>query len=80
MMKFNVDSSSRGNPGPAGCGGVLRNCDGSIFEIFSSPTDFHDSNLAELLAILIVLYVFLKSKKFDCIPLAIESDSTISIN
>lgn len=28
ILKFNVDGAARGNPGPAGIGGALRNCRG----------------------------------------------------
>ena len=34
-LKFNVDGSSWGKPGPAGIGGVLRDCNGSIKAVFS---------------------------------------------
>ena len=33
-MKFNVDGSARGKPGPAGIGGVLRDCNAFVKAIF----------------------------------------------
>ncbi|KAK2648318.1 hypothetical protein Ddye_015807 [Dipteronia dyeriana] len=48
---FNVDESSRGNPGLAGIGGVLRDVNEKVLCLFSSCVGLVDSNLAEVLAI-----------------------------
>ncbi|KAK2635640.1 hypothetical protein Ddye_030432 [Dipteronia dyeriana] len=45
------DGSVLGNPGPAGIGGVLRDCDGKVLCMFSCYVRIHDSNSAELIAI-----------------------------
>ncbi|KAI9199097.1 hypothetical protein LWI28_027397 [Acer negundo] len=53
VLKFNVNGSSKGNPGPASIGGILRNHDGDsicIFSIFLG--DGLSSSVTELAAIL----------------------------
>ena len=50
-LKFNVDGSARGKPGPAGIGGVLRISDGKILCLFSTYVGIKDSNTAEILAL-----------------------------
>ncbi|KAK1583559.1 hypothetical protein Q3G72_024995 [Acer saccharum] len=52
FLKFNVDGSSRGNPGPSGIGGILRNSVGDVLCMFSSVIDDGSSVAAELVAIL----------------------------
>ncbi|KAK3200035.1 hypothetical protein Dsin_012678 [Dipteronia sinensis] len=49
-LKFNVDGSSRGKPGPAGIGGVLRNSNCKILCLFSSHVGIEDSNMTEIMA------------------------------
>ncbi|KAI9181436.1 hypothetical protein LWI28_015010 [Acer negundo] len=51
-LMFNVDGSSRGSPGPAGIGWVLRNSVGSSMCQFSIYVGTQDPISAELLAIL----------------------------
>ena len=57
-LKFNVDGSSLGNPGPAGIGGVLRDSMRKVLCMFSFFVGSQDSNSAELMAIhkAVVLY------------------------
>ncbi|KAK3226182.1 hypothetical protein Dsin_006044 [Dipteronia sinensis] len=50
-LKFNVDGSARGKPGPTGMCGVLRDANGKILCIFSLNINTQDSNKAEVLAI-----------------------------
>ncbi|KAK3198236.1 hypothetical protein Dsin_021651 [Dipteronia sinensis] len=50
-LKFNVISSVRGKPGPAGIGGVLRNSEGKILYLFSSYVGIEESNKTEILAL-----------------------------
>ncbi|KAK3219249.1 hypothetical protein Dsin_013219 [Dipteronia sinensis] len=50
-LKFNVDGSVRGNLGPAGIGGVLRDSRGKVLCLFSLFMGSYGSNLTELLAI-----------------------------
>ncbi|XVF28715.1 hypothetical protein REPUB_Repub15cG0054000 [Reevesia pubescens] len=61
-VKFNVDGSAKGNPGPAGCGGVLRDSSGAIFAMFSGPLGIQVPTAADLLAIRTDLEVFLNLK------------------
>ena len=50
-FKWNVDGSSLGKPDPLGIGGVLRNHNGILLGIFSSPIGMLDSNVVELKAV-----------------------------
>lgn len=38
VLKFNVDGSSLGNPGPSGIGGVIRNDMGMVLGVFSKAS------------------------------------------
>ncbi|KAK3228538.1 hypothetical protein Dsin_000419 [Dipteronia sinensis] len=51
-IKFNVDGSSRGNPGRSGIGGILRNCVGDIICMFTSFIGCGTSIAVEVAAIL----------------------------
>ncbi|KAK3206977.1 hypothetical protein Dsin_021023 [Dipteronia sinensis] len=51
-LNFNVDGSSKGNPGSAGIGGVLRGDSGKVAGMFSCYIGFTDAMLAEITAIL----------------------------
>ncbi|MCH93148.1 N-terminal acetyltransferase complex ARD1 subunit-like protein [Trifolium medium] len=53
--KWNVDGSSKGKPGAAGIGGVLRNDRGDIVAQFAASIGVRDSNEAEFLAIVFAL-------------------------
>ena len=50
-LKFNVDGSTKGKPGLAGIGGLLRNSESVVVALFSIPVGVMDSNVAEVLAI-----------------------------
>ncbi|KAK3206879.1 hypothetical protein Dsin_020925 [Dipteronia sinensis] len=50
-LKFNVDGSARGSPGPAGMGGVLRDSNGKVLFLFSSYVGNQDAGTAEIMAI-----------------------------
>lgn len=50
-MKFNVDGASKGNPGVAGFGGVLRDDHGCILSIFHCHLGSAINNFAELMAL-----------------------------
>ncbi|KAK3189924.1 hypothetical protein Dsin_029485 [Dipteronia sinensis] len=50
-LKFNVDVSMKGKPGPVGIGGVLRDANGKVMCLFSNSVGITDSNTAELWAI-----------------------------
>ena len=74
-LKFNVDGSVRGKPGPAGIGGVLRDCNASVKAIFSKHIGEVDSNMAELLAVREALRLFVTTRWAYSHKLIIESDS-----
>ncbi|XVF17216.1 hypothetical protein REPUB_Repub10bG0100300 [Reevesia pubescens] len=78
FVKFNVNGSVKGNPGLAGCGGVLKTSDGSIVALFLGLIGYSDSNMVELMAIKLALEVFVKTKQFRKDQLIIESDSFIA--
>ncbi|KAK3222286.1 hypothetical protein Dsin_009311 [Dipteronia sinensis] len=50
-LKFNVDGFALGKPGPAGIGGVLRDCDGKVLCMFSCYIGIHDSDTVKVIAI-----------------------------
>ncbi|XVE82081.1 hypothetical protein DITRI_Ditri15bG0118000 [Diplodiscus trichospermus] len=51
VMKFNVDGSMVGKPGPAGIGGVLKDDKGNQKIVFSKSVGVTNSNEAEMLAV-----------------------------
>ena len=78
-LKFNVDGSARGKPGPAGIGGVLRDCMAATKVVFSKAIGVADSNVAELLAIREALRIFAASKWVSSHRIIIESDSSNAV-
>lgn len=50
VLKWNVDGSSKGKPGEAGIGGVLRDGQGVVIAMFSAHVGIKDSNEAEFMA------------------------------
>ena len=79
-LKFNVDGSARGKPGPAGIGGLLKDCKSATKVIFSKSIGVADSNVAELLAVQEVLKLFVASRWASTHRLTIESDSSNVVN
>ena len=75
-LKFNVDGSARGKPGPAGIGGVLRDCKMRVKAVFSKTIGVADSNLAELLAVQEALKIFASTRWASTHKLIVESDSS----
>ncbi|XP_077225513.1 uncharacterized protein LOC143858674 isoform X3 [Tasmannia lanceolata] len=51
FIKLNFDSSSLGNPGPSGIGGVLRNENGEVVWAFAGPIGVADALEAEVRAV-----------------------------
>lgn len=45
--KANFDGASKGNPGPSGCGGVIRNSSGEGIATFASPLGTQTNHMAE---------------------------------
>ena len=62
-VKFNVNGASRGKPGQAGIGGVLRNSKGEVLLMFSKYMSVCNSNKVKVLAILEALGLFLSVLK-----------------
>ena len=52
-VKLNTDGLSKGNPGPAACGGVFRNCHGCFLGGFCQRIGHCNSFFAELSTIII---------------------------
>jgi len=76
-LKFNIDGASKGSPGVARFGGVLRNEEGRIILIFHSHLSKATNNMAELMAMEQGLEILIKNRRSNVI---IEADSEITIN
>lgn len=50
-LKYNIDGASKGNPGIAGFGGVLRDEEGKIIFIFHYHLGRATNNMVELMAL-----------------------------
>ncbi|KAG9442593.1 hypothetical protein H6P81_018447 [Aristolochia fimbriata] len=72
-IKVDFDSSSLGNPGPAGYGGVFWNSEGDILMSYAGPIGIEDSTSAEVHGVLHALRHF--QNRFSS-PLLIEGDSS----
>lgn len=70
--KFSIDGASKGKPGQAGIGGVLRNHKGESYIIFNESVGIKDSNEAEILSIRRALLIWMH---FGHENLIIEGDS-----
>lgn len=60
-MKFNVDGTTRGKPGPTSIGGVLRNNKWIVLAMFLRVWRCIESNEVEAIAILEALQIFSSS-------------------
>jgi ribonuclease HI len=74
-LKWNVDGSSLGKPGPSGIGGVLRNHNGILLGIFSMSAGILDSNVAELKAVVKAIELSATNCQLHHKHIIIESDS-----
>ncbi|KAK2638655.1 hypothetical protein Ddye_026450 [Dipteronia dyeriana] len=79
-LKFNVDGSLRGNPGPAGIGEVLRDSRGKIICLFSLYKGIFDSNLMELLAIKKACCLCVMNPLLASISIETVSDSKVVVS
>ncbi|XVF42328.1 hypothetical protein PTKIN_Ptkin01aG0352500 [Pterospermum kingtungense] len=61
-LKFNIDGAASGQPGPAGIGGILRDCNANIKMRFSKSIGIADSSLAEVLAVKEAFLLFSSSQ------------------
>ena len=77
ILKINTDGSSKGNPGPAGIGGVGRDSKGDIQFVFSIYKGLQTNNLMEAIAI---LYAVKISCDLGWRRLICESDSQVVIH
>jgi hypothetical protein len=75
VWKWNVDGSSRGKPGAASIGGVLRNDCGEIAAKFAVSIGVKESNEAEFLAIVFALEQSLDKEWLSNGTIIVESDS-----
>ena len=76
-MKFNIDGASKGNPGRASYGGVIRDENGDIKFIFHSHLGNATNNMVELMALEQCLETLIDSNLHNAI---IEADSELVIN
>ena len=76
VLKLNVDGTSRGKPGPAGKGEVLRSYKSEGLIMFSKHIGVRDSNETKVLATLEALYLF--SSDYSE-ALIVESDSSNAV-
>lgn len=76
LLKFNVDGASKGNPGPSGIGGVVRNHNNTILGYFSKNVGHDWAFSAEVKAI---LHALIFCHQFLLSNIVIESDSTLAL-
>ena len=64
--KANFDGTTKGNPGPTGCGGIIRNCHGFGVAAFSYPLGTQMNHYTEASVVLqaIKLALAIGIKKF----------------
>ncbi|OMO62830.1 reverse transcriptase [Corchorus capsularis] len=79
FLKFNVDGASKGKPGPAGIGGILRDENGRVCMEFSKSTGIMELNEDKVCAIREGLLVFCASRWVESHGLIVESDSSIAV-
>lgn len=75
--KVNIDGSSHGNPGVAGCGGIFRNCRGFSRGSFDMPVGNNTNFVAEACAFIKAVELAKIKKWF---PLQVETDSMAMYN
>ena len=78
-LKFNVDESARGKPGPTGIGGVLRNSEGSILCQFSIAIGIQDLITTEILAIQKACELCVSNRSLADRSIQIVSDSSVGL-
>ena len=76
-MKFNIDGASKGNPGIAGYGGVLRDENGRIHFIYHCHLGRATNNMVELIALEQCLEIL---KQDNLQNIIIEVDFELIIN
>lgn len=76
LIKLNLNGASKGNPGPAGSGGVFRNSQGEILHIYTINLGHSTNNAAKLNAMVKGLNIALH-RGFH--KLILEGDSSLVI-
>ena len=76
-IKGNFDGATKGNPGRAGCGGVLRNHVGNVIDAIAVPIGHSNSHIAEATA---ALYTMKLAADSGYSKLWLEGDSLNIIN
>lgn len=76
-LKLNFDGASRGNPGAAGIGGVIRNQDGDIIHIYCRALGVCTNNEAEFAALEQGLKIIRTMRRGNFI---VEGDSALTIS
>lgn len=75
-LQAHIDGASKGNPGDAGIGFILRGSDGVILEEFSEPIGTATNNEAEYCALLACLE---RTEKLGVRRLTVHSDSQLLV-
>jgi len=75
--KLNFDGASKGNPGQAGFGGIIRDSKGNLKQLYYGSLGWDTNNSAELEGLWQGLSI---AKELNLKPLLIEGDSQIIIN
>jgi ribonuclease HI len=76
-IKGNFDGAAKGNPGNAGCGGVLRDHMGNVIDAIAIPIGHSNSHIAEATA---ALYTMRIAVELGCPNLWLEGDSLNIVN
>lgn len=71
-LKINFDGAAKGNPGPSGCGAILRDDKGICKGMVAVPIGIQTNHKAEVMA---ALQGIILAKKWNCTHLWIEGDS-----
>ena len=71
---MNFDGASKGNPGQVGFGGIFRNSDGNILQIYYGSIGINSKNSAELEGLWEGLLI---AEEANLFPLEVEGDSQI---
>ena len=77
IFKLNFDGASKGNPGPAGFGGIFRNSQGDIQAIYYGSIGWDTNNSAELEGLWQGLNL---AHIYNLSPIVVEGDSQILIS
>ena len=74
MFKMNFDGASKGNPGPVGYGGAIRNAKGKPLGVFWGYIGENTNNIVELKGLLAGLT---RTRNHGWLPIILEGDSKL---